>query len=122
MRQLSSFLFLAALAASPAWMSAALAQAGRPAAAQSRAQGERNAAELRQGMSTAEVQKLLGKPRRTALKNAGGSASEPWQGTLHWNYTWAGSYAPEGNLQVVFAAKKPGEWYVNSWEWSSYSQ
>lgn len=120
MRSLPTFLFLAVLSAAPAWISHALAQAAQPAAAQSRAQGERNAAELRQGMSTAEVQKLLGKPRRTALKNASGSGSEPWQGTLHWNYTWTGS--SQGNLQVVFAARTPGEWRVNSWEWSSYSQ
>lgn len=119
MRRLASFLFLTALAASPAWMSAALAQAARPAAPQSLAQGERKAAELRQGMSTEEVQKLLGKPRRTALKSPAGSASEP---TLHWTYSWSGSYPPEGNLQVLFAAKTPGQWYVHGWEWSSYGQ
>lgn len=122
MRHLPTLLFLTALLTSLAWSSPALAQTSRPAATQSLAQAERSAVELKQGMSAEEVQKLLGKPRRTTLKNIGRSASEPWQGTLHWTYTWTGPSASEGHLQVVFAAKTPEQWHVDSWEWSSYRQ
>lgn len=118
----ATFVLIAALLPSLAWISPALAQASRPTANVSLAQAERNAVSLKQGMSVEEVEKLLGKPKRTALKNTGISASAPWQGTLHWTYTWTGSSSPEGNLQVVFAAKAPEQWYVSSWEWSSYSQ
>ena len=52
------------------------AQASRPGANPSLAQAERNAVELKQGMTLEEVQKLLGKPKRTALRS---SAGEPWR-------------------------------------------
>ena len=120
MRRLPSLVFLAALLPSLACVSPALAQAARTAPALSLAQAERNAVSLKQGMSVEEVQTLLGKPRRTALKDTGRSAAEPWRGTLHWTYTWAGSTSSEGNLQVVFAAKTAEQWYVSSWEWSTY--
>lgn len=88
-----------------------------PAGAQaSVAQAERNSVSLKQGMTLEEVQKLLGKPKRTALKNTGNAASEAWQGTLQWTYVWS----PDHTLQVVFAAKTPDQWYVNSWDWSTY--
>lgn len=119
MKGLRSFVLLALLP-SLAWTSPALAQVSRPAAL-SLAQAERSAVNLRQGMSAEEVQQLLGKPRRTALKSTGGS-SEPWQGTLHWSYAWTGASSADSNLQVVFAARKPGEWYVHAWEWSRYAQ
>jgi hypothetical protein len=35
---------------------------------------------------------------------------------LQWTYAWN----PERTLQVVFAAKTPEQWYVNSWDWSNY--
>jgi len=114
MRALPTVVFLAALAASLAWMPPAGAQA-------SLAQAERNAVDLKQGMTLEQVEKLLGKPKRTALKNtgssaAGSSAGEPSQGTLQWTYVWA----PERTLHVVFAAKTPEQWYVTGWDWSTY--
>jgi outer membrane protein assembly factor BamE (lipoprotein component of BamABCDE complex) len=72
--------------------------------------------DLKQGMSAEEVQRLLGKPRRTALK----SGSTSTQGTLQWTYLWAGASSSQGILQVEFAAKAPQAWYVDSWEWRSY--
>jgi|SRR5688572_10713791 len=104
--------FLAVLLPALAWMPAAGAQAPRAALAQA----ERNAVELRHGMTLEEVQKLLGKPSRTALKNAGGFATEPSHGALHWTYAWR----PDRTLNVVFAAKAPEQWYVNSWDWFTY--
>jgi hypothetical protein len=85
------------------------------------AQAERNAVDLKQGMPLEAVEKLLGKPKRTALRNtgssaAGSSAGEPWQSTLQWTYVWS----PERVLHVVFAGKTPEQWYVNSWDWSTY--
>src|SRR5688572_16889523 len=115
MRPLPTMVFLAALAATLAWMAPAGAQAPRAGAQASFGQAERNSVDLKQGMTLEEVQKLLGKPKRTALKSAG-SATEPWQGTLQWTYAWN----PDRTLQVVFAAKTADQWYVNSWDWSSY--
>jgi hypothetical protein len=73
MTRLPVLLLLAALPASLAWSPPAAAQTSRPAAALSAAQAERKSVELKQGMSLEDVEGLLGKPRRTALKN-GGSA------------------------------------------------
>jgi hypothetical protein len=106
--------------ASPVGIGPATAQNPRPVAALSFAQTERNAIDLRQGMSVEEVQRLLGTPRRTALKSSGGFASAPSQGTLHWTYAWSGTGSSQASLSVVFAATAPEKWYVNSWEWSSY--
>ena len=94
----------------------ALAQSPR-AGAPSLAQAERNSVELKQGMSLDEVQKLLGKPRRTALR-----AGIQGQGALQWSYFWGGpaSSASERSLQIEFAAKAPDQWIVNSWGWSTY--
>jgi hypothetical protein len=89
----------------PGWAAPAGAQAPR-AGSPNAVVAERNAVELRQGMSLEEVAKLLGKPRRTALKNA----------ELQWTYVWA----PERSLHVVFAAKTPEQWVVNGWDWSAY--
>jgi hypothetical protein len=78
-------------------------------------QAEHMSGDLRQGMTSAEVEKLLGRPRRTALKNDGA----PSKGTLQWTYTWANPSGP-GSLRVEFTSKSPDEWTVNSWEWASY--
>src|SRR5687768_3493884 len=83
-------------------------------------QSERNSVDLKQGMSLTEVQTLLGKPRRTALRDAGGSASAPSNASLKWTYVWPGASSSDKVLNVEFVAKKPAEWYVNSWDWSSY--
>jgi predicted phage gp36 major capsid-like protein len=116
MKHLPTLAFLAALSLALAWVPDAGAQASRAAVNASFAQAERNSVDLRQGMTLEEVQKLLGKPKRTALRNTGSSAGEPWQGTLQWTYAWSS----ERTLQVVFAAKTPEQWYVNSWDWSNY--
>jgi hypothetical protein len=120
MRTLPVLAFVAALSPSLAWIPPAAAQASRPGATLSFAQAERNAVDLRQGMSAEEVHKLLGTPRRTALKTNGSSVTTPWQGTLQWTYSWPGAASSQGSLNVVFAATAPEKWYVNSWEWSSY--
>jgi len=99
---------------------AALAQAPRPAAAGIGAP-ERNAVELKQGMTPEEVQKLLGKPRRTALRAESGYAGAAPQGTLQWTYIWGGGTgSSERTLQVDFAGKGAGEWTVNGWAWPGY--
>ena len=82
------------------------------------AQAERAAADLKQGMTLQEVQKLLGKPRRTALSTDGMFASTPSQKTLQWTYSWGGS--SEDSLRIQFAAKSPEDWHVSSWQWSNY--
>ena len=81
------------------------------------AQAERLAVDLKQGMTLEEVQKLLGKPRRTALKQAYGGAPE---GSLQWTYSWSSPSQSERNLQVVFATKSPEDWRVNGWDWTGY--
>jgi|SRR5690348_8296783 hypothetical protein len=80
-------------------------------------QAERNAIELRQGMTLESVQTLLGKPARTALKHRNARPDE--QGSLEWTYTFGGKYSRRV-LQVVFAANAPGQWTVESWDWPGY--
>jgi hypothetical protein len=113
MKRIALVLALALLS----WFPPAGAQAFQPAAALSLAQAEHMAVDLKQGMSAEEVQKLLGKPQRTALKSNGGFQNTPSQGTLQWTYSWTGS---PGNLHIDFVAKTPDQWYVNSWEWATY--
>ena len=98
----------------------ASAQTPRSAAGLSADQAERKSVELRQGMSSEEVDKLLGKPRRTALKNGGSTSAPAGQGTLQWTYSWPGTYSTQGSLSVSFGAATPEQWRVNSWEWSGY--
>ena len=102
-------------------MPPAAAQAARAGTYPNLVQAERNAVELKQGMKLEEVEKLLGKPKRTAFKNTGSSATgssagEPSQGTLQWSYVWT----QERTLHVVFTARTPEQWTVNSWDWSTY--
>ena len=116
------FFVLALLGSLSLWLglsAPASAQTPRPASALSAAQAERKSVELRQGMSAEEVERLLGKPRRTALKN-GGSAGGPGQGNLQWTYSWPGASSTQGSLSVVFAAAAPEQWRVHSWAWSTY--
>jgi hypothetical protein len=117
MKYLLTLVLLAALFPSITWAAPAVAEPPRSPEGLSLAQAERMATDLKQGMSIEDVQALLGKPRRTALKNTGNSASP--QGTLQWTYNWAGPSAP-GSLRVDFASKAPNSWYVNSWEWANY--
>ena len=110
------WLLLAALLTPIVAAAPASAQAPRSAIGQS----ERNAVDLRQGMSLAEVQTLLGKPRRTALRDSSGSPSAPSNASLKWTYVWAGASSSDKVLNVEFVAKQPAEWYVSSWDWSNY--
>ena len=109
---------LAALTASLAWTAPALAEPGTPVKNAGFAQTERNSVGLKQGMSADEVQKLLGKPRRTTLKSGGFAPDGVSQGTLQWTY--AGADSSQGNLHVDFAAKAPAEWHVTGWDWATY--
>jgi hypothetical protein len=101
---------------------------GTPAVAQSEQpkalrlpQAERLAVELRQGMTPVEVQKLLGKPKRTSLRaDAYVGSRESSPGTLQWTYSWPGGSQSDRTLQVVFASKSPESWSVNSWDWTGY--
>ena len=80
--------------------------------------------ELRHGMTPADVQELLGKPRRTALRSSGGSANSPWEGSLLWTYVWNSAgpaySSSERSLNIEFGAKAAEQWYVNGWSWSNY--
>jgi hypothetical protein len=116
MRCLPTLFFLAALLPSLAW-----AQSTVPGATSSRAQAERNAVDLKQGMTPDEVRELLGKPRRTALRGSGGPGSG--SGSLQWTYVWSGpasSSSSERSLNIDFAAKAADQWSVNGWGWSNY--
>src|SRR3954469_2532106 len=127
MKRLPLFFLIAALPVSIAWSPPAAAQGARPAVPLSAAQAERKSVELKQGMSVEDVEGLLGKPRRTSLKN-GGSAG----GNLQWTYAWPGAASSQGTLNVVFGAKTPEgaktaegakapeQWSVSGWEWSTY--
>jgi hypothetical protein len=112
-------ILFAALLPAVLWPSVAGAQSSRAAAAGlSSVQTERNAVDLKQGMSVEEVQRLLGKPRRTALKS-NGSPTAASQGTLLWTYQWPSGSSP-AILHVEFAPKAAEGWFVNSWEWANY--
>jgi hypothetical protein len=100
-------------------VSSVFAQSPRSTAAVTFAQAERNSVDLKQGMSVDEVERLLGKPRRTTLKNNVNSMNTSSPGILQWTYSWTGGSSP-ATLQVEFAAKSPESWYVNSWEWMRY--
>lgn len=85
------------------------------------AQAERRAIELKQGMTPDDVRKLLGKPKRTALKTSGyGGTADSSQGVLQWTYNWSSPSQSERSLQVTFVSKSPEQWLVNGWDWSSY--
>ena len=94
-------------------------------AAPSAAQVERNAVDLKQGMTIEEVQKLLGKPQRTTLRSNGSVSSTMGQGGLQWTYVWNNgggmSSSSERTLSVDFAAKAADQWLVNGWSWNNNS-
>jgi len=123
MRRLPTLAFLATFLPSLMWLAPASAQAPGAVATPGRAQAERNAVDLKQGMTLDEVQQLLGKPQRTALKSNGATSSAPGQGTLQWTYVWnsAGlSSFSERTLSVEFAAKGADQWFVSGWGWGTY--
>jgi hypothetical protein len=121
MKRLPTLVLLAAFLTALACL--APAQAAGPAATPKRAQAERNAVDLKQGMTIEEVQQLLGKPQRTALRSNGAASGAAGQGALQWTYVWnsAGvSSSSERTLSVDFAAKAADQWLVNSWGWNGY--
>jgi hypothetical protein len=118
MRYLTRLFVVVVFLPSLAWTTPANAQTSRPAPAQTLSQAERMAVELKQGMTSDEVQKLLGKPRRTALRNNGGY-SNALQGTLQWTYSWAGTSTSPASLTIEFVAKMSEQWYVSSWDWGT---
>jgi hypothetical protein len=120
MKHTLGLLLLAAIVLGPGSARSAHAQANRTAAPASAGQAERNAVELEQGMSLADVQRLLGKPRRTSLKDNGGFTAASSQASLRWTYVWSRPLSSDNVLNVDFIAKAPAEWFVNSWEWTSY--
>jgi hypothetical protein len=112
---------LAAMLSCLSYSSGTVAQSAQAKDRLSLAQAERMAVDLKPGMTLEEVQKLLGKPKRTALKAPGyGGASESRQGGLQWTYTWSSPSQSERNLQVTFVSKSPEQWVVNGWDWTSY--
>ena len=122
MRRLPTLVFLSAFLSSLVWLAPASAQSAGPATAK-RAQAERNAVDLKQGMTVDEVQQLLGKPQRTALRSTGAVSSGPGQGALQWTYVWnstALSSSSERTLSVDFSAKAADQWLVNGWGWNGY--
>ena len=121
MRVVLLALLIAAILGMLGWLAPASAQAPRAATSASRVQAERAAVELRQGMTTEEVQQLLGKPWRTALAGTG-AGNAPGQGTLRWTYSWIGSPSSSSSerlLTVEFNAKAE-QWTVSGWNWSAY--
>ena len=82
------------------------------------AQAERNAGELKRGMSAEEVRTLLGKPKRTALTDVGGTSSAT-RGALQWTYVWTAGSGPS-TLHVDFSSEQPEQWQVRGWEWTAY--
>jgi hypothetical protein len=97
----------------------AAAQGARAVPTASRAAAERAAVDLRHGMTLGEVQRLLGKPWRTALTSSAGSRASS-QGTLRWTYIWIASPSMERSLNIDFDATAPEGWTVSGWSWSSY--
>jgi hypothetical protein len=82
-------------------------------------QAEKLAANLRQGMTVEEVQKLLGKPQQTSLKSGGDAPDPVSKGTMQWVYLWGGS-ANHSALRVEFAAQRLEAlepYRVSSWQW-----
>jgi hypothetical protein len=104
MGRIHSWAFLTILVTSLPFSSTANADSTRTDGTLSLAQGERMAADLRQGMSPDEVQKLLGKPSQTALKSDANATNVPSKGTLQWIYAF-GSSPAQRSLRVEFASK-----------------
>ena len=113
MRRAAALFLLAALALAQG----ASAQQARSDVVLSLPQAERSAVELRRGMSADDVRKLLGKPKRTGLKDGLSSAAS--QGALQWIYVWNGAGGPS-TLHIDFVSDSPEQWHVRGWEWAAY--
>ena len=80
---------------------------------------ERQSIELKQGMNPEEVERLLGKPKRTALKQGSSISVDAPQGSLEWSYVWADTTQRDSTLQVVFSRKPSAPGLVESWSWNA---
>jgi hypothetical protein len=117
MKPLHLKIFLPAMLSCLLYGAGTVAQAAYPKAL-TLPQTEQRAVDLKQGMTLEEVETLLGKPKRTALRAQVGSHES--QGSLQWTYTWSSPSQSDRSLQVVFASKAPERWLVNSWDWTGY--
>lgn len=70
----------------------------------------RRSLELQAGLTSESVEKLLGKPSRTAAKTFGARTKSPWNG-IEWRYD-----SGTGWLSVNFQREK-NLLFVNSWNW-----
>jgi hypothetical protein len=118
MKPLHIKIFLLAMLSCLLYSAGTVAQAVYPKAL-TLTQTEQRAVDLKQGMTLEEVEKLLGKPKRTALRAQVG-LHEPQGSSLQWTYTWSNPSQSDRSLQVVFASKAPERWLVNSWDWTGY--
>src|SRR5689334_13221518 len=98
-------------------ITSAAGQSAHSATSLSFAGFERRTVNLKPGMTREEVEKLLGKPRRTSLRAASYRGSED---RLEWTYPWPNRADPERTFQVVFSSTLPGQWLVSTWQWSGY--
>jgi hypothetical protein len=117
MKPLHIRIFLPAMLSCLLYSAGTVAQAVYPKAL-TLTQAEQRAVDLKQGMTLEEVEKLLGKPKRTALRTQVGLHES--QGSLQWTYTWSSPSQSDRGLQVVFASKAPERWLVNSWDWTGF--
>lgn len=97
----------------------AIAQRSEARSTMTFVKAERQSIELRQGMTSEDVERLLGKPKRTALKQGFAASADAAQGSLQWTYMWADTSQRDDTLQVVFT-RKSGQWLVESWGWNAY--
>ena len=121
MKRLRIGIFLPAVLSCLLYSAGTAAQSVQPREKSTLAQAEGVAVGLKQGMTLEEVENLLGKPKRTALRTTGyGGTPELSRGTLQWTYTWPSPSRSDHSLQVVFTSKSPEQWFVNSWDWTGY--
>ena len=121
MRHLPMKLFLPAMLSCLLYSAETAAQSVHPKEKLTLPQAERLAVDLKQGMTAEEVEQLLGRPKRTALKTLGyGVTPEASQGTLRWTYAWPSPSQSDRSLQVVFLNKSPERWFVSGWDWTEY--
>ena len=119
MKPLHVKIFLSAMLSCLLYSAGTAAQSAYPKAL-TLTQIERLAVDLKQGMTLEEVEQLLGKPKRTALKAQGYGGLHESQSSLQWTYTWSSPSQSDRSLQVLFAGNTPERWLVNSWEWIGY--
>ena len=70
--------------------------------------------DLQAGMSTAEVEWLLGQPSTTHTGTLGQKSAHGAWAALTWDYRSGGE-----TLEINFSSQKAlgGEWRINDWEW-----